>query len=1175
MEKKESFPITKFLSSLGRGIKIGFLLIIISIQLSAKNFAQQKISLNSERSDIHTVFKMIEKQSTYRFFYSNDVLPANKEVTAQFKDAYVEVILNKILDGLPVTWKLIDDKNIVISNKTTSTFSATPNAIVDTVITGVVRASEDGEPLKGVSVTVKGSTLKTITDDNGKYQIKLASVNNTLVFSYVGYVNKEVSASKSSDLNVALKANSQALDEVVVVGYGKQKRKEVTGAIASINESQLKEIAVSSFENAIQGRVAGLEVSVPSGEPGAAPVIRIRGSASISAGNDPLYVIDGLPISSNLGLQQSIGQRTEAFTVPRINPFTTINPNDIQSIEVLKDASAAGIYGSRGSNGVIMVTTKKGLKNRKQVSFNAYTGFNEAMNLPELMQSEELIQYTKEARNNNYLQTNDPTNPASKTYNALYNPNTNAGRPTTTASFLIPEKYINWDGTNTDWLSLVLSRGMVSNYNLSVSGGKDHMTYYTSAGYYTEEGTVKGSKFDRYTFRANVVDDISSKFQIGSSVNIAFTDNNRLPANGPYFALPPGIIYDAMVHSPVIKPYLPDGSINQSDNQNQLGAYMTTANNPLATMEAVKENIRNLRIFGNSYLKYNITSDLSFKTYIGIDLDSYQQSYYKGVTLLYRGATRPDPFAKASASQGLNWIWENTLDYSKTFNDHTLTLLGGYTAQKQNNDLQFIQANSFPDDQVKTVSGGIVTGGSAVKEQWTLASALARANYSYKEKYLLSALIRSDKSSRFGTGNQTGIFPSISAGWRIDQESFMTNVEFVNELKLRSSYGFTGNFQIPNYGSIGLLNNASYVLGNTLVNGIGRSTLNNDQLSWESKKQLDIGLDFGLFNDRIYGGFDYYHSVTSDLLLNVNIASSAGFTTALTNVGEVENKGVEFTLNTRNTVGKFQWSTDFNISANRNKVLKLGPTGDPILSVGSAGDIRHITRIGDPVGSYYGYQVVGVYQTMDQIKAAPKDLLVGAGGARPGDLQFKDINGDGQITQLDRTTLGNYMPDFTYGITNKFRYANFDLSIFVQGVEGREILNLTQRHLFNGEANFNSYAAYKDRWVSAEQPGNGKIPRGDSNSGLHGFNMRPSSFQVEDGSYVRLRNVTLGYEFPIKGLSKKARVYATGTNLFIWSNYLGFNPEVQQQATNNLVPGEDYGAYPISRTFILGFNLTF
>ena len=403
----------------------------------------------------------------------------------------------------------------------------------------------------------------------------------------------------------------------------------------------------------------------------------------------------------------------------------------------------------------------------------------------------------------------------------------------------------------------------------------------------------------------------------------------------------------------------------------------------------------------------------------------------------------------------------------------------------------------------------------------------------------------------------------------------MKKLPFINELKLRTSYGLTGNFQIPNYGAIGLLGSANYIFGNNITTGIGSSTLNNDRLSWESKKQLDIGLDFALFNDRIYGGFDYYRSLTSDLLLNVTVPSSSGFTTALTNIGEVENKGLEFSISTKNIIGKFQWSTDFNISTNKNKVLKLGPTGDPILSVGSAGDIRHITRIGDAVGSYYGYQVVGVYQTQDQINAAPKDMLVGTGGARPGDLQFKDINGDKLITAADRTVLGNYMPDYTYGITNKFRYNNFDLSVFVQGVEGREILNLTQRHLLNGEANLNSYAEYLNRWISATQPGNGKIPRADSNSGLHGYNMRPSSFQVEDGSYVRLRNVTLGYEFPIPKITKKVRVYVTGTNLFIWSKYLGFNPEVQQQATNNLVPGEDYGAYPISRTFLLGFNLTF
>ncbi len=1178
----KTFPFRKscnaFQKKILRAMKLSVFLMLIALQLSAKNFAQQRLTLNASKSSLFNVFQSIEKQSTYRFFYSNDVVPASKEVAIVVKDATIEEVMMKLLEGLPVRWKIIDSTNVIISNPdVVSKESVRKYAFADTVITGKVTAAEDGSALKGVTVNVKGTTINTVTDDNGNYSIKAPNLKATLVISFVGYLGKEQSLSGKTTQNIQLRFNTKALDDIVVVGYGKQKRREVTGSISSISESQIKEIAVTSFENAIQGRVAGVDVSVPSGEPGAAPVIRIRGSGSISAGNDPLYVIDGLPISSNTGLQQNIGQRTEAYAVPKINPFTTINPNDIQSIEILKDASAAGIYGSRGSNGVIMVTTKKGIKNKHQVSFNAYTGYQEAMNLPKMMNSAELIAYTKESRNNNYLQTNNPTSPTSAGYNPLYDPNTNAGRPNPDPLFFrIPDKYVAWDGTDTKWLDLTLSKGMVSNYNISVSGGKDNITYYSSGGYYSENGTIDGSKFDRYTFRTSVVDDISKKLQVGSSLNIAYTNNNRLPANGPYAANPPGIIYAALVHSPVIKPYNADGTPNQLDNQSFLGGATTTADNPLAIMQAVKENIKNFRMFGNIYAKYNILENLTFKTYLGIDLDNYQQSYYKGVTLLYRGATKPDPFAQSSASQGVNWLWENTVDYSKKFGEnHSLSVLAGYTAQKQSDELKLIQANSFPDDQVQTIAGGIVTGGTAVKEQWSLVSSLARANYSYKERYLLSATIRSDRSSRFGANNQTGVFPSVSAGWRLDDEAFMKKIEFINELKLRASYGLTGNFQIPNYGSIGLLSASNYVMNGTIVSGIGRSTLSNDQLSWESKKQLDIGLDFGIFSDRIYGAVDYYNSVTSDLLLNVTIPSSSGFATALTNIGEVENKGFEFTLSTKNTVGKFQWSTDFNYSTNQNKVLKLGPSGDPILSIGSAGDIRHITRIGDPVGSYYGYQVVGVYQTQAQIAAAPVDKLVGTGGARPGDLQFKDVNGDGQITTADRTTLGSYMPKFTYGITNKFRYKNFDMTIFFQGVEGREILNLTQRHLLNGEANFNSYAEYNNRWVSETQPGNGVIPRADRNSALHGNNFRPSSFQMENGSYLRLRNATIGYEFAIKNVSKKVRVYLSGTNLLIWTKYLGFNPEVQQQASNSLVPGEDYGAYPISRTFLLGFNVTF
>lgn len=1142
--------------------------------------SETRVSLDMNNTSLGKVMDEIERQSEFYFIFNQKQINVDRIVDIHLADKMINEILTELFKGSNVKYSVFDNKILLTTEEPKGKFknNGLKSGVLQKVISGKVTNSK-GETLPGVNVVIKGTTTGTVTDIDGKFSIEVPNLTAILQFSFIGYVTQDIALTGEASLNIIMIDESIGLDEVVVVGYGKQKKREVTGAISSISAMQMKEIAVTSFENAIQGRVAGVDISAPSGEPGSATVIRIRGSGSISASNDPLYVIDGLPISNNSGLQQNIGQRTEAYAVPKIDPFSSINSADIQSIEILKDASAASIYGSRGSNGVILITTKKGAKNSKQVSFNAYTGYQEATNLPELMNSTELIQYTKESRNNNYLQTYDPTNPASSHYNALFDPNTNAGRPAVDPLyFLIPEKYVTWDGTNTDWLDLVLSKGAISNYNVNVSGGSDNLTYYTSGGYYSEKGTIKGSGLDRYTFRTTLIADISKKIQVGTSLNFAYSNNQRLPANGPYAANPAGIIYAAMVHSPVIKPYNEDGTPNQMDDQSFLVGATTTADNPLAVMAAVHENIKNFRMFGTSYAKYTILENLTFKTSLGIDLDNYQQSYYKGVTLLYRGSTKPDPFAQASASSGVNWLWENTLDYSKKIgDDHAFAFLVGYTAQKQNNELQVVQSSGFPDDQVQTIGGGIVIGGSSVKEQWSLVSSLARVNYTFKERYLFTGTIRSDRSSRFGSGNQTGIFPSFSLGWRVDNESFMKNIEFINEFKVRTSYGLTGNFEIPNYGSIGLLSSSNYVLNNSIISGVGTSTMSNDQLSWESKKQFDIGLDFGLFKDRIFGAVDYYISNTKDLLLNVTVPSSSGFTSALTNIGEVQNKGFEFTLSTKNLVGKFQWMTELNYSTNKNEVLKLGPFGDPILSVGSAGDIRHITRIGDAVGSYYGYQVVGIYQTQAEIDAAPIDKLVGTGvngGARPGDLQFKDVNNDGMITTADRTIIGNYMPDFTYGFTNKFKYKNFDLSLFFQGVQGREILNLTTRHLLNGEANFNSYAEYNNRWISAEEPGNGVIPRADRNSSLHGNNMRASSFQVEDGSYFRLKNATIGYKMSIPKVSNEIRVYFSATNVFTLTKYLGFNPEVQQRAGSSMTPGEDYGAYPISRSYLIGVNVT-
>ncbi|MEQ9438323.1 MAG: TonB-dependent receptor [Cyclobacteriaceae bacterium] len=1046
-------------------------------------------------------------------------------------------------------------------------------ALADIEIGGQVTDEDNGAGLPGVSIFIKGTSRGTVTDVNGDYTIRVPDGNATLVFSFVGYQSKEEVVGSRTSIDVVLSTDVRALEAVIVVGYGTQQRAEVTGAIASISAEQIRDIPVVSFENALQGKVAGVNVSLPSGEPGAAPQIRVRGTGSISAGNDPLYVIDGLPISRNTNLQTGVSQRRSSFSVPKQNPLAALNPNNIASIEVLKDASSAAIYGSRGSNGVVLITTKKGERDGgTQVSFNAYSGIQTVTNAPDLMNSEELIAYTNDSRNNNYLQTYDPLNPASEDYNPQYNPETNAGRPNIDF-ILIPDKYVNWDGTDTDWLDQIFDPGSIASYNLSLGGGSERFSYYLSGGYYNEKGVVEGSEFDRYTLKTNLTSNLTETLEIGANLNLAFSDNNRLPVNAPYFAQPPGIVYAAMVHSPVIKPYNEDGTPNQTDNQSFLLGGTTTADNPLAIIEAVDESIQNYRTFGNVYAQLTFLEDFTFKTYVGLDIDSYQQSFYRGNSLLYRGASQGDPYGQSSGSLGVNWLWENTLNYAKTIGDHHINGIIGYTAQKQRDELSLVIAQSFPDDQVKTISGGIVTGGNSLQEEWSLASALARFNYSFKERYLLTASIRSDRSSRFGSSNQTGVFPSVSAGWRMSTEPFMADLTFINELKLRASYGVTGNFEIPNYGAIGLLSATNYVLNNQIVNGVGQITLTNENLSWETTRSLDIGLDVAFLDDRIYGSIDYYVSRTSDLLLNVTIPSSSGFETALTNIGEVENKGIEFSITSRNLTGAFQWSTDLNFAANKNKVLRLGPAGDPILSVGAAG-LRHITRIGDPIGSYYGYVVDGIYQSQAEIDAAPTDEL--APDPQPGDIRFKDVNGDGTITSDDRTVTGSYFPDFTYGITNRFRYKQFDLSVFIQGVEGREVLNLTQRHLLNGEANFNSYAIMNERWISAENPGNGELPRADRNSAIHGNNFRESSFQVEDGSYLRLRNVTLGYNFPaISKFISQLRVYVSGTNLFMKTDYLGFNPEVNLQPDNSLTPGEDYGAYPLAKIYTLGVDISF
>jgi TonB-linked SusC/RagA family outer membrane protein len=1078
---------------------------------------------------------------------------------------------------------------MVSAVSTTTAFAVPPElrafeqeALPDIVITGIV-VSEGGDPLVGATVIVQGTTLGAVTDFNGQYTIE-APEDGVLVFSYTGYKSVEIEINGRSTIDVTMEESIAALEEVVVVGYGTQQRRDITGSVTSIQPRDFKDISVLSFENAIQGQLAGVQIAETTGEPGAAPIIRIRGLGSISAGNDPLFVVDGFPISRNLnyGVQGDVFRRRAAFRPPPSNPLATLNPNDIESIEVLKDASAAAIYGSRGSNGVILITTKKGNRQgRPVITLDAYGGFQSVANKIDLMNAQELSEYVRDARNNNYLQEVPGADPNDS--NAERNAKALAAGMSPSGNFRIAEDFLNpGSGPNTDWQDLLFDTAPIQSYNLSVSGGSENIGYYVAGGYFSQDGIIGGSGFDRFSLRANIEADLTEKLSVGVNLNPSFTGNQRLPAGSPYFARPPGIVYSGLVHSPTVEPYNPDGTINQRNNQSFLltedgeGAGMTSASNPLAIIEAIDDDLNQFRTLGNVYASFDIVQGLTFKTFAGVDINYFKRNFFRKNSLLYRTANTGEPYGQSSASESVNWLTENTLNYTGNFGgDHRISAVVGYTAQKESVDYNTVIAENYPDDQVSTVSGGIVTGGADVKEEWSLVSLLGRVNYSFRNRYLLTATIRSDRSSRFGAGNRTGIFPSVSVGWRVSDEPFMQDIGFLNYLKVRGSWGQTGNFLIPNYASIGLLDPFNYVLNDQQVNGIAPSTISNQDLSWEKTDQIDIGLEFGIFQDRLSATADWYKSTTSDLLLFVQVPASLGFTNALQNIGEVENEGWEFSLESRNITGAFSWTTNFNFSTNDNVVTRLGPSGDPILSVGGAG-LRHITRIGDPIGSYYGYVVDGIYQSQADINAAPEDTQ--APDPRPGDFRFKDVNGDGVIDADDRTVTGNYLPDFTWGITNRFSYKGFELSFLFQGIEGNEVLNLTRRHLGNGEANFNSYAEFNERWRSPEDPGNGRIARADRQTGNHGNNNRPSSFQVEDASYFRLRNVTLGYTFPdgiLGSVFRGLRVYASGTNLFTVTDYQGFNPEVNNQNQIPNVQGEDYGAYPLSRVFTLGATASF
>ncbi|QKZ14898.1 SusC/RagA family TonB-linked outer membrane protein [Spirosoma sp. KUDC1026] len=1038
-------------------------------------------------------------------------------------------------------------------------------SLAQTLITGTVTDAANGEKLAGTTVQVKGTSVGATTDAAGKYQLNLPAGGTVLVFSFIGYQPLEVTVGNRSVVDARLTATDNALSEVVVVGYGVQNRRDITTSIGSVRAKDLANQPVPSFDQALAAKIAGVQVTQTSGAPGAALSVRVRGTGSISAGNDPLYVVDGIPLSRDTKF--ATGSTNTQFPDNPINVLSTLNTDDIESIEVLKDASAAAIYGSRGSNGVVLLTTKRGKEGKTVVNYDTYVGVQQVSKKIDLLNAYEYAQLSYEAKNNAYLDRN----PTGKPTDSNDIRNRGVGAPST---LIQPEivPYLNGQAnlTDTDWQDAIFRSAPIQNHTISISGGKDNVRFYVSGNYLNQRGVVISSGYKRYSARANV-EIKTGRLTVGANLNPTYGYHDLVKAEGPY--LGEGVVGLALQLAPIWPATNADGSYNFGGNAWGYGA--TSILNPVAIANQVSDKLSQIRILGNTYAQYDIIDGLSYRLNLGTDVNSFQRDYYRPSTLEIRDRKGPStPTGFSRAQNFVNWLVENTLNYNRSFGAHTVSALAGFTAQKDRRIANELTATNFPNDLVYTLNAGQVSSGSSDIQEWSLLSYLGRVQYDYNGKYLFSGAIRADGSSRFGRDNRWGYFPSVSAGWNISQESFLKSSTWLSDLKLRASYGLTGNFQIPNYGSVSLLTYQNYILGNeTIVSGLAPGNSANDRLRWEKTAMLDVGFDLSFWRNRLNLTVDYYDANTSDLLLNVPVPRASGFSTELQNIGKVNNKGIEVTLGTRQTFGKLIWDGSLNFASNRNRVKALGPAGDPIITQGGVAGAQFITQIDRPIGEYYTMINDGVFKNQAEIDAYPH-----VSTTRPGDFKFRDTDGNGTIDfNRDRAITGSYFPKFTFGFNSNLAYRGFDLGVAVQGVQGHKILNLIRRYIYNLEGNGNLFRGALDRWQSPDNPGNGIVNR--ANRLASGSNGEISTWHIEDGSYVRIRTLTLGYTLPSTLMQRwhmnRARIYVTGQNLFTFTKYLGYNPEVNSRPDSALSSGEDYGTYPLPRTMSVGLNLSF
>ncbi len=1123
-------------------MRLKLLLFVTIVLYSAKTFSQEKLlSLNLKDVTIEKVILEIERQSEYRFFFEQSGVNLTFKTTIQIWDGTIKEVLDKLFTNSSFSYQLIDRHIILSQDK--SKAQDYVNGKLSRIIKGVV-TNKNMESIPGVTIITKNLNIGTITDQNGFYKIEVPLNMDSLFFSYVGMKKKSVFIGKKSQIDVVLESDIMDVDEVVIVGYGAQRKSDLTGAITTIEVDGVRRMPVAGIDQALQGQAAGVLITSNSGSPGGGTSVRIRGIGTVN-NNNPLFVIDGIPTDD----------------------IRFLNMGDIDNIEILKDASATAIYGNRGANGVILINTKKGIPGSPVVTFDTYLGVNDVWKNPEMGDSKQF------ATINNLAVENGNKSEGSGAYQYI-------------EEFKDPNQFSG--GTN--WWKLITREALVQNHNVSISGGTESNKYLMSTSYLNQNGTINGSEFDRLTFRVNNEYKLSKKATVSFNSNISHAIRKTIQEDD----LDGGIIFTSIVLDPITsggeRPVNDPIRVKYGEFSRWYESIYSNKYNPVAQIERSLNTWTQFRFFGNLSFIYELNKNLSYRTTFGLDMrrsdfDKFEPSYWMD-------SDSKNDINRVSKNSGknLDWVYENMLTYNLRFNEyHDFTALLGMTAEAGKYDEIEASKRNTPgnDDYLQYISAA--TTDPVVSGQITdyaLISYLGRINYSYKSRYLLTASFRTDGSSKFTGGEKWGYFPSVSAGWRISSEKFFSTVklsEFVDDFKIRLGWGQVGNQNISDNAFRTLIaggNSRRYLFGNAIVQGYAPTNIGNPGLTWETTESTNLGIDFVFAKNKVSGSIDFYDKRTNNMLLQLPVPLSAGLPgSPWTNAGDVQNKGIELGTIYRNKLNDLKYSINFNISTYKNKIISLGG-GEPIM--GGEQRLGYITKtmVGHPIGEFFGYIVDGVFQNQKEVASANalsaegeyyQDKLTGSG-----DLKFKDLDGDGKITGEDRGFIGSPHPDFTYGITFFTEYHQFDVSLFLQGSHGGSIFNVFKYYTNQNTGYFNAPANMIEEAWHGEGTSNSQFQISASTANN---NLRSSSWYIEDGSFMRIKNVQIGYNLnkwtcQKIGLSE-CRIYIGGQNLYTFTKYSGLDPELAELNGSPLNSGIDFAKYPQARTILTGLSIKF